>query len=54
VPSAESVNGTEKVENRSPSAVIVNGIKEDKRRQEGSSNDLAKESERTKMSFLLN
>jgi hypothetical protein len=53
VPSAESVNGTEKVENRSPSAVIVNGIKGDKR-QEGSSSDLAKESERTKMSFLLN
>jgi hypothetical protein len=43
----------EKIENRSPSAVIVNGVKEDKG-QGGSSSDLAKESERTKMSFLLN
>ena len=51
-PSAETVNCSEKVENRPPSSVIVNGVEQDKDR-EGSS-DLTKESERTKMSFLLN
>jgi hypothetical protein len=50
---AQSVNGMEKVENGLPSAVIVNGIKENKS-QEGGTTGLAKESERTKMSFLLN
>ena len=51
VPPAETVNCTEKVENRPPSSVVVNGVKEDKDEE---STDVTKESERTKMSFLLN
>ena len=51
LPSAETVNCPEKVENRPPSSVVVNGVKEGKDQE---SSDVTKESERTKMSFLLN